>query len=140
MLKCLTLSRAKHPSLHGHARLARWLAKRVPYYAFTGDRFFDSDEAPAGIADCRRTAFSTLARRLQDRAPSTVGATAALEPGVSDLQFTSAYRVPFPYREHVERHLPCGSFAGETSGVTVTDLDGHTAYDLTGSYGVNLFG
>ena len=27
-----------------------------------------------------------------------------------------------------------------TRGVTVTDLDGNTFYDLTGSYGVNLFG
>src|SRR5262249_59683857 len=31
-------------------------------------------------------------------------------------------------------------FVQASSGVTVTDLDGNSFYDLTGSYGVNLFG
>ncbi len=31
-------------------------------------------------------------------------------------------------------------FVASSSGVTVTDLDGNVFYDLTGSYGVNLFG
>ena len=33
-----------------------------------------------------------------------------------------------------------GTFLESSSGVTVTDLDGNVFYDLTGSYGVNLFG
>src|SRR5262249_44308782 len=37
-------------------------------------------------------------------------------------------------------HLSAGSFWQSSSGVTLTDLDGNTFYDLTGSYGVNLFG
>jgi glutamate-1-semialdehyde 2,1-aminomutase len=40
----------------------------------------------------------------------------------------------------VRRHLKAGSFLRESSGVTVTDLDGNTFHDLTGSYGVNVFG
>ena len=60
--------------------------------------------------------------------------------GVSDLQFTDAYRVPFQYSRIVRQHLPLGSFLQSSGGVTVTDLDGNTFYDLTGSYGVNLFG
>ena len=40
----------------------------------------------------------------------------------------------------MRRHLPLGSFLQSSAGVTVTDLDGNTSYDLTGSYGVNLFG
>jgi len=36
--------------------------------------------------------------------------------------------------------LPVGAFFESSSGVMVTDLDGNTLYDLTGSYGVNLFG
>jgi glutamate-1-semialdehyde 2,1-aminomutase len=60
--------------------------------------------------------------------------------GISDLQFTAAYRVPFQYSRIVRQNLPTGSFLRSSSGVTVTDLDGNVFYDLTGSYGVNLFG
>src|SRR5580765_3208445 len=60
--------------------------------------------------------------------------------GLSVLQFTSTYRVPFQYSRHVKRRLPIGSLLSESGGVLVKDLDGNAAYDLTGSYGVNLFG
>ena len=40
----------------------------------------------------------------------------------------------------VREHLRAGSFLQSSAGVTVTDLDGNRFYDLTGSYGVNLFG
>jgi glutamate-1-semialdehyde 2,1-aminomutase len=40
----------------------------------------------------------------------------------------------------VRRHLPVGAFLQSSSGVTTTDLDGNSYYDLTGSYGINLFG
>src|SRR6202051_155222 len=40
----------------------------------------------------------------------------------------------------VRAHLPLGAFLQSSEGVTVTDLDGNRFYDLTGSYGVNVFG
>ena len=40
----------------------------------------------------------------------------------------------------VRQHLPIGAFMESTAGATVTDLDGNRFYDLTGSYGVNVFG
>ena len=66
--------------------------------------------------------------------------TDAIRDGVSDLQFTDAYRVPFQFSRFVRRHLPAAAFVQSSAGVTVTDLDGNCCYDLTGSYGVNLFG
>src|SRR5262249_38483760 len=41
---------------------------------------------------------------------------------------------------YASRHLKIGALLRETSGVQVTDLDGNVAYDLAGSYGVNVFG
>ena len=134
------LSRAKHPSLLGHARLAKRLARFVPYYEFDEDRFFQSDGAPPAIADVRRRGFARLAAHLSAVATSTIARSETLSAGVSDLQFTGAYRVPFPYRAYVRRHLKVGALAQRTSGVTVANLDGHSAYDLAGSYGVNVFG
>ncbi len=48
--------------------------------------------------------------------------------------------MPFQFSRFARRHLPVGAFLEASSGVTVTDLDGNAFYDLTGSYGVNLFG
>jgi glutamate-1-semialdehyde 2,1-aminomutase len=40
----------------------------------------------------------------------------------------------------VRENLGAGVFMQASSGVTVTDIDDNTFYDLTGSYGVNVFG
>ncbi len=134
------LSRAKHPSLAGHPRIGKLLAKLVPLYEYAGDAFFASDGAPAGVATRRRKGFERLARQLNGRSPETVRATERLSPHVSDLQFTSRYRVPFQYSRFVRDHLKIGAFVESSDGVQLQDLDGNTAYDLAGSYGVNVFG
>lgn len=136
----LELSRAKHRSLGGHARLSRRVAALIPYYAHDERTLFDCDGAPAEIAARRRTGFERLAALYRARFPRTLEASAAVKPGVSDLQFTSRYRVPFPYSRAVQEHLPMGAFYQSSSGVTLTDLDGNELYDLTASYGVNVFG
>jgi glutamate-1-semialdehyde 2,1-aminomutase len=136
----LALSRAKHPSLSGHARLARRMARLVPYYEFGEERFFSSDDAPAEIVARRRAGFVRLAALYRERYPATRRLTDGIVDDISDLQFTSAYRVPFQYSRYVREHLKAGSFVASSSGVTLTDLDGNRFYDLTGSYGVNVFG
>jgi glutamate-1-semialdehyde 2,1-aminomutase len=136
----LELSRAKHPSLAGHARMARRIAALVPYYAYDESRFFHADDAPEEVAARRRDGFFKLSKLFQDRFPETLRVTAQARDAIPDLQFTASYRVPFQFSRFVSRHLPVGAFVQSSSGVTVTDLDGNTFYDLTGSYGVNLFG
>src|SRR5256885_1857560 len=66
--------------------------------------------------------------------------TADTKDGISDLQFTDTYRVPFQFRELVQRHLNVPAFVRSSQGVMLTDLDDNRFYDLTGSYGVNLLG
>jgi glutamate-1-semialdehyde 2,1-aminomutase len=138
--KRLELSQAKHPSLSGHARLARRLARFVPFYEYDADQFFCSDGAPHDIAARRRAGFNQLSQIYRTRFAKTIRATAEAAESLSDLQFTSAYRVPFQYRRAVRGQLPSASFVESSRGVTLTDLDGNRSYDLTGSYGVNLFG
>src|SRR5262245_63268643 len=127
----LLLSRAKPRALQCHARIARRLARLVPYYEFDDERFFDSDGAPAPVAARRRAGFEHLAGQLGGRSPETIRRTEALASGLSDLQFTAAYRVPFPYRAFVSRHLKTGALLEASSRVEVVDVDGRTAYDLT---------
>jgi glutamate-1-semialdehyde 2,1-aminomutase len=136
----LELSLAKHPSLTGHARMARRIASQIPFYQYDGGRFFNSDDAPQEVAARRQAGFERLARLYGQRFPKTRLATAKVKDGISDLQFTDAYRVPFQYSARVREALGAGTFVRCSSGVTLTDLDGNLLYDLTGSYGVNVLG
>ncbi len=136
----LALSKAKHRSLSGHARIARRIAAMVPFYEYDERRFFRVDNPPEDIAARREEGFMRLSRLFRERYAETARLTDELEDGVSDLQFTEAYRVPFQFSRFVRKHLRTGAFVRSSSGVTVTDLDGNEHYDLAGSYGVNLFG
>src|SRR5688572_12295284 len=136
----LELSRAKHPSLTGHSRMAKRVAAQLPGYAYDDQRFFDSDGAPAELVARRRAGFEALSQLFRTRYAKSVAATREARPALSDLQFTSSYRVPFQYSQHVREHLPVGAFVQASHGVNIEDLDGNRFYDLTGSYGVNLLG
>ena len=136
----LELSMAKHRSLTGHARAARRIASLIPFYDYDEARFFRADDPPEDVAARRRDGFMRLSRLYRERFARTSALTSQAASSVSDLQFTGAYRVPFQFSRLVRQHLSAGSFVAAASGVTVTDLDGNVFYDLTGSYGVNLFG
>jgi glutamate-1-semialdehyde 2,1-aminomutase len=136
----LQLSRAKHRSLAGHSRWSRRFAALVPFYEYSESEFFAADAAPAEVAAKRRAGFMRLAALFAQRYEKTASLTAHIQGGVSDLQFTSRYRVPFQFSSFVRQHFKLGSVVESSSGVTVTDADGNQLYDLTGSYGVNVFG
>jgi glutamate-1-semialdehyde 2,1-aminomutase len=136
----LQLSLAKHRSLTGHARMARRLARLIPFYEYDERQFFRADGAPDDIAARRRQSFMQLAALYAERFPRSAALTRQIESSVSDLQFTARYRVPFQFSRLVREHLRAGSFLESSANATVTDLDGNQLYDLTGSYGANLFG
>src|ERR1700736_3761437 len=136
----LALSRAKHRSLAGHAKMSRLVARLIPFYEFDINDFFRTDGAPAKVATQRQDGFFALARLYQERFAKGRQMTLQAATRISDLQFTEAYRVPFQYSRLVREHLGSGAFVQSSAGVTVTDLDGNVFYDLTGSYGVNIFG
>jgi len=136
----LLLSRAKHGSLAGHPRWARRLARWLPAYELEGDDYFGADGAPAEIQHRRRAAFGHLAGLFARRFAATRAATAELRGAIADLEFTSRYLVPFPFSRLVREQLAAGSLLRASAGRQLIDLDGNRCYDLTGSYGVNLFG
>jgi glutamate-1-semialdehyde 2,1-aminomutase len=136
----IELSLAKHPSLTGHSRMAKRVARLLPGYAYDEAQFFGCDGAPAAVQAQRRSAFFGLCHTLMTRHAKTVALTREARTGISDLQFTAAYRVPFQFSPFLREHLAIGAFVQASSGVTLTDLDGARFYDLTGSYGVNVFG
>ena len=136
----LQLSQAKHRSLGGHSRLAKRVASAIPGYAYDETRFFSADDAPADVVAQRRAGLARLGRLYAQRWPRSAAMTARAREHISDLQFTDSYRVPFQFSPYLREHLPTGSFVRCANGVMLEDLDGNRFHDLTGSYGVNVFG
>lgn len=134
------LSLGKHPSLTGHSRMAKHLGRWIQAYHYGEEEFFGVDEAPAEVQQQRRAGFMALGQRLKARSTRTLDLTANARAGLSDLQLTGRYRVPFQFSPHVMKHLPVGAFWSEATGNELIDLDGNRYLDLTGSYGVNLLG
>ena len=54
----LALSKGKHRSLTGHARMARRLAALVPFYEYAEHGFFRADDAPEDVAERRSRVLS----------------------------------------------------------------------------------
>src|SRR4029079_7456233 len=136
----LALSRAKHRSLTGHSKMSKMVARLLPPYEVDIDRLFCSDRGPGDVAMQRQDAFFRLACLYEERYAKGRKMTAEAAAQISDLQFTESYRVPFQYSRLVRENLGTGAFMQSSAGVTVTDVDGNVFYDLTGSYGVNIFG
>lgn len=136
----LKLSRAKHPSLRGHSKWSRRVAKWIPFFSYEGEHFFSSDDAPIDVVKQRSDGFNRLSENLKRYAPKSTALYASLEESVSDVKFTNLYRVPYPYRNYIAQHIKSASIVTSSSGVMLEDLDGHKGMDLSGSYGVNVFG
>jgi len=136
----LQLSRAKHPSLRGHSKWSRRIARLIPYFEYDEDSFYCSDGAPGAIALKRKSGLQLLVDQNRQCTPDSNDFSASLEDSISDVHFTSAYRVPFPYRKFLMKELKSGLIVDETKGVKVKDIDNNWRFDLSGSYGVNVFG
>ena len=136
----LQLSLAKHPSMAGHLRWAKRLANWAPAYDYPGEQWFRVDHAPESVGVQRQQALQRLGSTLAQRSPQTLALTQATKPMVSDMQLISRYRVPFQFQKFLSDNLQIGSYWAHSKGVWVADADEQWHLDVTGSYGVNLFG
>lgn len=116
------------------------MARLMLQFDYAGDRFFSTDLAPQDIARQRRQGLERLRRRLAEGSPATLQYSQSLEDSISDVRFTSNYRVPYPFRNGLPAEFRFGTIATRTEGSRICDLDGVWRYDLGGSYGVNVFG
>jgi glutamate-1-semialdehyde 2,1-aminomutase len=136
----LLLSKAKHPSLRGHAKMALRMSKLVPFYEYDDDEVLAVDGAAADVVAKRTAGLARLTTRLARGAPRTLAESRALESQISDVAFVNANRVPFQFRSFVQRRFAVGCLVAEAAGAQLRDLDGNWSYDLGGAYGVNVFG
>jgi glutamate-1-semialdehyde 2,1-aminomutase len=136
----IQLSRAKHRSLAGHARMAKRIASMIPGYAYDEAEFHSCDGAPQDVVARRRASLQRLSALYGERFARSAASTALARQTISDLQFTGSYRVPFQFSPHLKQQAQPGAVLTASRDVRVFDQDGNAFYDLTGSYGVNVFG
>ena len=77
----------------------------MPCYEYDDAHFFRADAAPDAIAATRRAGFMRLAAVFAERFKRTAELTGEIAGSVSDLQFTSRYRVPFQFSGFVRQYF-----------------------------------
>jgi len=127
-------ARALTPALH--RRLARWVRPR----SYSEAEFFRADGADEPWAARRRQGLERLAAGLRAAYPRSRAWAAEVGPGFSDLRFTDANRVPFPFARVMRERFELCSVVTASDGPRLLDLDGHSTLDVGGSYGVNVAG
>ncbi len=136
----LRLSQAKHPSLRGHVKMSRRVAKWVPYFSYHLKKFYACDGANKDVVAKRRQGMAELVKRIEGQNSISQHYAQSLADHISDVNFVGAYKVPFPFKEQLPQALKIVPIAEQAQDVLLKDLDGNWRYDVAGSYGLNIFG
>lgn len=120
--------------------VSRVLSKWVKTNDYAGQDFFRADGADEPTVTRRERALDRLAAFFQDEHPQSVSWGNVIRDGLSDLRFTDAGRVPFPFARVMREKFNLCSVVTASEGPKLLDIDGHWSLDVTGSYGVNVAG
>ena len=121
-------------------RLARFLSRWVRARSYSDEGFFRADGAGEVWVERRKTGLERLSRLMEERQPRSRAWGDAIRNGLSDLRFTDATRVPFPFARVMRERFNLCSVVTESKGPWLRDLDGQWALDVSGSYGLNVAG
>src|SRR5262249_36577144 len=102
--------------------------------------FYAADGASRALAARRQAGLQNLAWSLERRFPGSIAIGKELREGLSDLRFTDANRVPFPFVPVVREKFDLTLAVSESQGPRLRDVDGNWSLDVSGSYGMNLAG
>ena len=136
VMVALTTLRARSLTPALSRRLAYWVKPR----SYSDAEFFRADGAGESWAARRRLGLERLAASLRAAYPRSRAWAAEVGPGFSDLRFTDANRVPFPFARVMRERFELCSVVTVSDGPRLMDLDGHSTLDVGGSYGVNVAG
>jgi glutamate-1-semialdehyde 2,1-aminomutase len=119
---------------------SRLLSSWVKTNDYTDETFFKADGADDAIATKRRHALDRLAGYFQEHHAKSIAWGNEIRDGLSDLRFTDAGRVPFPFARIMREKFNLCSVVTASDGPRLRDIDGRWTLDVTGSYGVNVAG
>src|SRR5712691_5002553 len=120
--------------------LSRQLSKWVKARDYTEEEFLRADGAGEPWIELRQKALDRLAMFFQARYAQSITWGNAIRESFSDLRFTDANRVPFPFMRVMRDKFNLCSVVTASHGPQLRDLDGHWTLDVSGAYGVNVAG
>jgi len=122
------------------ASLSRPLSKWVNSLDYSDDEFLRADGAGERWIEIRKLALERLARFFEVRCAKSIAWGNRIRESFSDLRFTDANRVPFPFARVMREKFNLCSVVTESKGPKLRDFDGRWSLDVSGSYGLNVAG
>jgi glutamate-1-semialdehyde 2,1-aminomutase len=117
-------------------RLSTWVKSRD----YSDEEFFRADGAEERWIELRAKAIDRLAVFFQAHYAQSIAWGNEIRDSLSDLRFTDANRVPFPFVRLMREKFNLCSVVTASDGPKLRHLDGHWTLDVSGSYGVNVAG
>jgi glutamate-1-semialdehyde 2,1-aminomutase len=113
--------------------------KILPKYTLPESEVFKCDGASPETAAKRKQALEKLSASWEKKYPKNKDFSVSLKKMVSDVRFTSARCYP-AFNEVINDYLDPSMALESTKGMDITDIDGNSYMDISGSYGVNVCG
>ena len=120
--------------------LSRMVAGLVKTRAYSGEEFLRADGAAERWVEVRKRAIDRLASFFEKRSPKSIAWGNEIRESFSDLRFTDANRVPFPFVQTTREKFNLCTVVTASDGPKLRDLDGNWTLDVSGSYGLNVAG
>jgi glutamate-1-semialdehyde 2,1-aminomutase len=120
--------------------LSRMIAGLVRTCDYSSEEFLRADDAAPRWVELRKRAIDRLAELFQTRSPKSIAWGNEIRESFSDLRFTDANRVPFPFARAMREKFDLCSVVTASDGPKLRDLDGNWTLDVSGSYGLNVAG
>jgi glutamate-1-semialdehyde 2,1-aminomutase len=117
-------------------RVSRWVRSRD----YSDEEFLRADGAGERWVAVRRQAIECLAGFFQAQCAKSIAWGNEVRESFSDLRFTDANRVPFPFMRAMREKFNLCSVVTASEGAKLRDLDGQWTLDVSGSYGLNVAG
>ena len=128
--------RARALTPMGLRLLARWVKR----HDLSDEDFYRADGAGPEDVERRKAAIARLTRLFRERYPESLSWADSVRDSFSDLRFTDANRVPFPFARFMREHFNVATVVTASDGPRVRDLDHNWTLDVSGAYGVNVAG
>jgi glutamate-1-semialdehyde 2,1-aminomutase len=117
-------------------RLSGWV-KTLDY---SQDDVWGADGASEQWVRRRKEAIDRLSGFFRAQCANSIAWGNSVRDSFSDLRFTDANRVPFPFMRTMREKFSLCSVVVESKGPRLRDLDDNWSLDVSGSYGLNLAG
>ena len=120
--------------------LSRRLSEWVKSFDYSDEEALAADGATLTRVQGRKNALAKLSAIFKTRYANANAWGNQISDSFSDLRFTDANRVPFPFVRMMREKFKLLAVVTESRGPKLRDLDGNWNLDVSGSYGLNLAG